>query len=263
MISSKKIFFASDLHLGAPDAVSSLKREKHFVAWLESIKSDAAELYLLGDVFDFWFEYSKAIPKGFSRILGKLCELADAGVVIHYFVGNHDMWMRDYFKEQFGAIIHYQPIIRKLGDRTYFIGHGDGLGPGDHSYKLLKRVFRNGIAQWAFHRLHPNFGIGLADYLSRRSRRKTGHQDAIDHGENEYLLIFARETLQEHPEIDYFVFGHRHLPKIHPIEGNKAYINLGDWISHFTFLQVDSDGPELFRFHADGRCERIAGATVH
>jgi UDP-2,3-diacylglucosamine hydrolase len=240
------------LHLGAPDAASSLQRERHFVRWLDMIKADAAELYLVGDVFDFWFEYRKAVPKGFVRILGKLAELADAGVQIHYFVGNHDMWMRDYFKDQFGASIHYHPVQRELHGRQYMIGHGDGLGPGDHSYKFLKRVFRNRLAQWAFHRLHPNFGIALADYFSRKSRKKTGHLDAIDHGENEYLLIFAQETLKEKPEIDYFVFGHRHLPKYHALENGKCYINLGDWITHFTYMVVDETGPVLYRFPLDG-----------
>jgi UDP-2,3-diacylglucosamine hydrolase len=249
--------------LGAPDAASSLVRERHFVKWLDRIKADAAELYLLGDVFDFWFEYKKAIPKGYSRILGKLSELADTGVTIHYFVGNHDMWMQKYFEEQFGAKIHYHPVTRKIGSRTYFIGHGDGLGPGDRKYKMLKRVFRNPMAQWAFHRLHPNFGIGLADYLSRRSRRKTGHQDAIDHGENEYLLIFAKETLKKTPEIDYFVFGHRHLPKLYAFENGKGYFNLGDWITHFSFLEVDENGPGLFRFLLDGSVESIVAPSTN
>lgn len=249
----KKIYFASDLHLGAPTAAKSLERERHFVRWLDGIRDHAAELYLLGDVFDFWFEYRKAIPKGYSRILGKLAELADAGIKIHYFVGNHDMWMRDYFTEQFGASIHYHPVVREIHGRTYYIGHGDGLGPGDRSYKFLKRIFRNPLCQWAFHRLHPNFGIGLADFLSRRSRAKTGHMDAIDHGENEYLLIFSRQTLKEKPEIDYFVFGHRHLPLFRILEDHRAYINLGDWISHFTYLEVDVTGPCLMRFTADGQ----------
>ena len=261
----KKIYFASDLHLGAPDAASSLVRERHFVHWLDMIKADAAVLYLLGDVFDFWFEYNKAVPKGYVRILGKLAEMADMGIKIHYFVGNHDMWMADYFKDQFGATIHYHPIQETLLGKRYFIGHGDGLGPGDHSYKFLKRIFRNRLAQWAFHRLHPNFGIGLADYLSRKSRKKTGHLDAIDHGENEYLVIFGRETLKESPEIDYFVFGHRHLPQYRSLENGKEYINLGDWISHFTYMVVDADGPSLYRFPLDHKPVRLprTGADTH
>lgn len=238
--------------MGAPDAVRSLERERHFVRWLSHIQAQAEQLYLVGDVFDFWFEYKRVIPKGYSRILGKLCELADAGISIHYFMGNHDMWIRDYFHEQFGATIHHSPILREIYGNTYCIGHGDGLGPGDHSYKLLKRLFRNRLAQWAFHRLHPNFGIGLADYFSRKSRAKTGHKDQVDHGENEYLLIFARTALKENPEIDYFVFGHRHLPKYHALEDGKAYINLGDWISHFSYLEVDAQGPRLLRFLHDG-----------
>ncbi len=215
------------------------------------IKEDASELYLMGDVFDFWFEYKKAVPKGFVRILGKLAELSDAGIKMHYFVGNHDMWMKDYFTDIFEAEIHYHPIVRKLKGKTYFLGHGDGLGPGDKGYKFLKKIFRNPLAQWSFHRLHPNFGIGLADYFSRKSRQKTGHKDAIDHGENEFLLIFAQETLKQQPEIDYFVFGHRHLPKFEILEKDKAYINLGDWIQYFSYLVVDENGPVLYSFDSD------------
>ncbi|MFM2376009.1 MAG: hypothetical protein RLZZ165_1106 [Bacteroidota bacterium] len=206
----------------------------------------------MGDVFDFWFEYKRAIPKGYSRILGKLCEFADAGIAIHYFVGNHDMWLQKYFHEQFGATIHHQPVLRSLAGKNYFIGHGDGLGPGDHKYKLLKKIFRSTLAQWAFHRLHPNFGIGLAEYFSRKSRLQAGYTDAIDHGEREYLLVFAKETLRKNPQIDYFVFGHRHLPKYHALENEKAYINLGDWVIHFSYLQVDANGPRLFRYLMDG-----------
>lgn len=251
MNQEKKIYFASDLHLGAPNAETSLQREKLFVAWLDMIKADCQILYLMGDVFDFWFEYKKAVPKGFVRILGKLAELADQGIEIHYFVGNHDMWMRNYFKEIFAKEIHYEPIIRNIAGKTYFLGHGDGLGPGDRGYKFLKKIFRNPLAQWSFHRLHPNFGIGLADYFSKKSRAKTGHKDAIDHGENEFLLIFAKERLKQQPEIDYFVFGHRHLPKFEELETGKAYINLGDWIQYFSYLVVDSNGPILYAFQLD------------
>jgi UDP-2,3-diacylglucosamine hydrolase len=257
-----KVYFASDLHLGTPSRTGSLEREKHFVRWLEHIRHDAIELYLLGDVFDFWFEYNRAVPKGFVRILGKLAELHDEGVIIHYFAGNHDLWLGDYFTEQFGADIYFEPVVRKYFGRTYYLAHGDGLGPGDHGYKFMKRIFRNPVAQWLFHRLHPNFGIGLADWMSRLSRKKTGDKDAIDHGENEYLLIFSREQLAAQPEIDYFVFGHRHLPRKIEIENEKYYINLGDWISHFSYLEADDSGVRLLHFPADGKPVPLEGSRA-
>lgn len=243
-----KIYFASDLHLGTPDHASSKRREKHFVRWLDMIKEDAQELYLVGDVFDFWFEYKKAVPKGYVRLLGKLAELSDSGIPIHYFTGNHDLWQKNYFPEEIGCQVYYDPIRRNIKGRDFFIGHGDGLGPGDNGYKFLKRVFRSPVMQWMFHRLHPNFGIGLADYFSKMSRRKTGHKDAVDFGEQEFLTVFCRETLKKEPEIDYFVFGHRHLPKELELEPSKFYINLGDWISHFSYLCVSDDKVELLRF---------------
>lgn len=249
---TRKTYFASDLHLGAPDMASSLVREKHFVTWLDRIKADADALYLMGDVFDFWFEYRKAVPKGYVRILGKLAELHDLGIPIFYFIGNHDMWMRDYFTQQFGAEIHYAPLVRDIHGRRFYLGHGDGLGPGDRGYKFLKRVFRNPLAQWAFHRLHPNFGIGLADFLSRRSRAKTGHMDAIDHGDREFLYLHALEVLKDDPEIDYFVFGHRHFPKFRPLNDKAHYINLGDWLRYWTYLEVDDAGVRLMHLPVGG-----------
>ena len=262
MATRNNIYFASDLHLGVPSPAASLQREKHFVAWLEMIKVDAAELILLGDVFDFWFEYNKAVPKGYVRLFGKLAELADLGVKIYYFAGNHDMWMQQYFTEQFGAELHFGPIEKKWHGRHFFFGHGDGLGPGDHGYKFLKKVFRNKFAQWSFHRLHPNFGIGLADYWSRKSRKKTGHKDAIDHGDKEFLWIFANETIAEKPEIDYFIFGHRHLPMVREIQPGKAYINLGDWISHFTYLKISAEEVQLMRYPLGGTPEPFQVATA-
>jgi UDP-2,3-diacylglucosamine hydrolase len=241
----EKIFFASDLHLGAPDPESSLVREKHFVKWLDYIAPQAAELYLLGDVFDFWFEYNRAIPKGYVRIFGKLAELHDRGVKIHYFTGNHDLWLRDYFTKEFGAILYSEPVTVNFGGKNYHLAHGDGLGPGDKGYKVLKRVFRNPLAKWSFHRLHPNFGIRLAHYFSRRSRKTSGERNKVDHGEKEYLIIYSREYLKQKPEIDYFVFGHRHFPRVLELENGKTFINLGDWISHFTFLEVANGKPVL------------------
>lgn len=247
--SGKKIYFASDLHLGVPNYEASLEREKHFVAWLDHIKQDASELFLVGDVFDFWFEYRKAIPKGFVRLLGRLAEIADAGTPIHLFTGNHDMWIFDYLPKEIGLSLYREPIVREWNNQRFYIGHGDGLGPGDHGYKFIKKVFKNPFLQWCFARLHPNFGIGLADYFSRSSRAKTGHKDAIFLGEDkEWLVIYCREILEKE-HYDNFIFGHRHMPlDIKLNEQGSRYVNLGDWISYFTYASFDGKDLDLMHY---------------
>lgn len=257
----KKIYFASDLHLGAPNHEKSLAREKLFVNWLDEIKADAAILYLVGDVFDFWFEYKKAVPRGFVRILGKLAELSDAGIELHYFTGNHDMWVFDYLSKELNAEIHYEPIERVYNNKHFYIGHGDGLGPGDYGYKFIKRVFQNPLCRWAFARLHPNFGIGLADYFSKTSRAKTGDSDAHFLGEDqEWLAIYAREKLAEKHQ-DYFIFGHRHLPLQIKVGEKATYHNLGDWITYYTYGVFDGADFTLKTYpdHADFDFDKIQG----
>lgn len=245
----KKIYFASDLHLGVPSYETSLKRERHFVQWLDLIKEDAAELFLVGDVFDFWFEYRKAVPRGFVRLLGKLAELSDAGIPIHLFTGNHDMWIFDYLPKEIGLELYREPIQREWNNRSFYVGHGDGLGPGDYGYKFIKRIFKNPFLQWSFARLHPNFGIGLADYFSRSSRAKSGHKDAVFLGEDEeWLVIYCRELLQQKHH-DYFVFGHRHLPlDIKLNESGSRYVNLGDWIQYFTYAEFNGEELKLMQY---------------
>jgi len=154
----KKVYFASDFHLGIDARLSSREREKQLVRWLEQIRKDAYSIYLVGDVFDFWFEYKTVVPKGYVRLLGKLAELRDEGIPIYFFTGNHDMWMFSYFEEELGIPIYREPIVREIMGKTFFIGHGDGLGPGDHGYKFIKRVFANPVCQWLFERLHPKIG---------------------------------------------------------------------------------------------------------
>lgn len=236
----KNIYFASDLHLGVPNYQSSLQREKHFVKWLDEVRHDAAEIYIVGDLFDFWFEYKKAVPRGFVRVLGKLAQITDAGIPIHLFTGNHDMWIFDYLPKETGVVLHREPITRQWNGLKFYIGHGDGLGPGDYGYKFIKKVFSNKVLQWAFARLHPNFGIGLADYFSRSSRAKTGDKDAKFLGEdNEWLVIYCKEMLEKQ-HFDYFIFGHRHLPLNIDLKNNDArYINLGDWIKYYTYAVFD------------------------
>jgi UDP-2,3-diacylglucosamine hydrolase len=245
MTHAKKIYFASDLHLGVPDHTSSLVREKKFVSWLDMIKGDAEELHLVGDVFDFWFEYKKAVPRGFVRILGKLAELADSGIPIFWYLGNHDMWIFDYIPKELGVTMLDGEVSREFNGKRFHIAHGDGLGPGDNGYKFLKKVFRSRLCQWLFARLHPNFGIGLADTFSRRSREIEVDKDAVFLGEEkEWLLIHSKEVLKNQ-EVDYFIYGHRHYPLDLEIGEGTRCINLGDWITHFTYAVFDGVNLEL------------------
>jgi len=226
-MTKKKIFFASDFHLGTPDYESSLEREKKIVRWLDSIKEEAEEIYLLGDVFDFWFEYKRVIPKGFVRLQGKIAEITDSGIPVHWFIGNHDMWIFDYIPKELGVNIIRTEIEKTFNGKHFFIGHGDGLGPGDRGYKFLKKVFRNPICQWLFARFHPNFGIGLANMSSKKSRAAKIDADAKFYGEKEMLIQYCRRKLTE-KEYDYFIFGHRHYAMTIELNEKSTYINLGD-----------------------------------
>lgn len=246
-----KIYFASDFHLGAPNYESSLTREKRVVAWLDKIKDDAEEVYLVGDVFDFWFEYRTVVPRGYVRLLGKIAELTDSGIPVHFFIGNHDMWVFDYLPKEIGVKIHRQPIERTYGNKRFYIGHGDGLGPGDYGYKFIKKIFRNPVCQWLFARLHPNFGIGMANFWSKTSRKNTGSDDKKFLGnENEWLAIYSREILEKQ-HFDYFIFGHRHLQMDIQLSENSRYINLGDWIDHYTYAVFEKDELKMHSFKDD------------
>ena len=248
LASNKKIYFLSDFHLGAPDAASSLQREKQVVRFLDEIKNDAAEIFLVGDMFDFWYEYRKVVPKGFTRLLGKLAELSDAGIPMHFFVGNHDMWMKDYFLKELNIPIYFEPKEFERNGKKFLIGHGDGLGPGDKGYKVLKKIFRNPFCQWLFGILPPYFGMGLADYFSRRSRAQTGASEEIFLGEDkEWLIIYSKEVLKE-KNFDFFVFGHRHLAIDHRLSDSSRYINLGDWIHYYTYAVFDGINLQLRSF---------------
>lgn len=244
----KKIYFASDFHLGVPDQETSLAREKRVIRWLDSIEHDAAEIFLVGDIFDFWFEYKHAIPKGFVRLQGKIAQLTDNGIPVHFFTGNHDMWMFDYFPKELGIQLHREPIEREWNGKTFFIGHGDGLGPGDRMYKFLKRCFEAKWTQWCFARLHPNFGIWLANYFSRRSRAATGDTDSQFLGEeNEWLVAYSNEQLRQQHR-DFFVFGHRHLPMDIRLNERSRYINLGEWLHYNTYGVFDGEEMRLEQF---------------
>ena len=242
-----KIYFASDLHLGVPNKEKSLERERLFVQWLNEIKADAEAIFLVGDIFDFWFEYKKAVPKGYVRLLGKLAEISDSGIPIHIFTGNHDMWLFDYLEEEINATIYREPIEVSLKGKRFFIGHGDGLGPGDKGYKIIKKIFENKICQWLFERIHPNLGISIAEYWSKKSRIANGQKDETYHGEKEWLTQFCKEKMNT-IEVDYFVFGHRHFPLEEDLGDNTSYINLGEWVNYNSYAVFDGEKLELKRY---------------
>ncbi|MDD3458263.1 MAG: UDP-2,3-diacylglucosamine diphosphatase [Weeksellaceae bacterium] len=243
----KKAYFASDQHLGAPDDASSLVREKRFVRWLDEIKTDCEYLFLLGDLFDFWFEYKQVVPRGFVRVLGKLAELSDAGIQIYFWTGNHDLWMRDYLEKEIDAVVFRDRKSFVINRSRFFIAHGDGLGPGDKGYKRMKKLFTNKIAQFLFYLLHPDFAVWLGINTSRKNKLISGKEDVKFLGEeSEWLAIYARKKLEmEH--FDYFLFGHRHLPMQIELGGNSTYVNLGDWINHFTYAVFDGEKLKLER----------------
>lgn len=247
-LNQKKIFFASDFHLGVPNAEESRAREKRIIQWLDSIKDEAHSIYLLGDIFDFWFEYKHAIPKGFIRLQGKLAELRDAGIPIIFFTGNHDMWMFDYFPSELDIPIYREPLLLQVGNQKLLIGHGDGLGPGDTTYKILKKFFNSSICQWLFARIHPNLGIGIANMWSRKSRisnMKRGEEFVTK--EQEYLWVYCTE-LEKNTHHDYYIFGHRHLPLDLQIGEHGRYINLGEWVNFNTYAVYDGQHVVLKTF---------------
>lgn len=245
LVPGKKIYFLSDFHLGAPNEVESRKREDRLVRFLNHAKQDAAAFFIVGDIFDFWFEYKTVVPKGFVRLLGCLAQISDAGIPIHIFTGNHDLWMNDYLTKELNANVYFEPKQFKFGGKHFLIGHGDGLGPGDEGYKRLKKVFTNPVCQWLFRWLHPDMGIQLANYFSAKSRAKTGTADEQFLGEDrEWLIIYCKEKAKE-IDVDYFIFGHRHFAIDFKINDRSKYINLGDWIRLNTYGVFDGTTMEL------------------
>lgn len=247
---NKKVYFASDFHLGAGSRDQQILTEKKVVSWLDKVKQDAFAIYLLGDMFDFWFEYKQAIPKGFIRFQGKLAEINDSGIPITFFTGNHDMWLFDYFPTELGIPVIREPQSFYINDRHFFIGHGDGLGPGDFTYKILKQIFNNKLCQWAFGWLHPNLGIGIANYWSRKSRISNEKKQDVYLGEDEWLLTYCKEK-EKTKHHDFYVFGHRHLPLDLEVGENSRYVNLGEWVNHFTYATFDGINLELKSFDED------------
>ena len=248
-----KYYFASDFHLGAPTYESSRAREKRLVAWLDFIKIDAEAVFLIGDVFDFWFEYSTVIPKGYIRLLGKLAELSDAGVQLYIFKGNHDMWVFDYFEKELNAKIISDELIIEKDNKRLFLHHGDGLGKGDAKYKLLKNFFRSSFCQWLFARLHPNFGIGVANYWSSKSRLANSKKEGIKYIEKEksWISQYYEELKTEQGKFDFIIIGHRHFPSKINLADGSTYFNLGEWVNYSSYAVLESGEVKLLEFKLD------------
>ncbi len=231
----KKVYFVSDVHLGAPALKNNKERERAFVDWLDQIKQDASHLFLVGDIFDFWFEYKTVVPRGFTRTLGKIAEISDSGVEVHFFTGNHDVWVFDYLPNELGMILHRNEYRTELSGKKFFLAHGDGLDETDKGYLLLKRIFTSKVLQWLFARIHPNFSLSFGHNWSKHSRVSKGISGEDFKGTtNEGMFIFAESILRKE-KFDYFIFGHRHVLIDRPIGESSRYINLGDWISHFSY----------------------------
>ena len=250
LAAGKKVYFLSDFHLGAPDEKASRVREARIVQFLQTARQDAAAIFIVGDIFDFWFEYKEVVPKGFVRLLGCLAAINDAGIPIHIFTGNHDLWMQDYLTKEIGASVYFSAKEFTFSGKQFFVAHGDGLGPGDEGYKFLKKIFTNPICKWLFRWLHPDWGIKLANFFSSQSRIKTGSSDEIFLGEDkEWLIIYAKELSQTN-KANYFIFGHRHYALDLKISDKARYINLGDWIRSNTYAVFDGNDLELKKWEA-------------
>ena len=245
---SKRIYFCSDNHLGSPNRNLSLEREKIFITWLDQIKTDAQAIFFLGDLFDFWFEYKRVVPKGFTRLFGKLAELSDSGIDLFFFVGNHDCWIGNYFEDELGINVFHKKVDLNIDNYNILIGHGDGLGPGDSKYKFLKLLFRNPILKKLFSFIHPDIGISLGSFLSQKNKILSGSEKVFESEDKEMLFSYCKDVLKT-KYYHFFIFGHRHVPLELDLGNNSKYFNTGDWITHFSYLVYDGNSFNLNYFN--------------
>ena len=244
---TKNIYFASDFHLGSPDHQESRAREDRIVKWLTAIESDCSELFLMGDIFDFWFEYRMVIPKGFIRLQGKLAEMSDKGIKIYFFKGNHDMWVNDYFEKEMGIEIISDEYVMERNGKRFYLHHGDGLGPGDQKYKMLRKIFRNPVCRWLFSIVPPRIGLGIGNAWSSNSRAANPGPEVFLGEEKEWLAIYSKEILKK-AHYDYFIYGHRHLPLDLQLSENSRYVNLGEWLNYNSYAVFDGNELSLNYF---------------
>ena len=239
----KNVYFLSDAHLGSWAIDHGRMHERRLVRFLDSIKHKAAAVYLLGDMFDFWYEHKYTVPKGYTRFLGKLSELTDMGVEVHFFTGNHDIWAYSYLEEECGVIMHRKPITTDIYGKVFYLAHGDGLGDPDIKFKLLRRMFHNTICQRLFSAIHPRWSmwLGLTWAKHSRMKRKNGEEPPYMGENKEHLVLYAKQYMKSHANVDVFIFGHRHIELDLNLSKSVRMMILGDWISQFTYVVFDGD----------------------
>ena len=251
-MAKEKVYFAADLHLGSDVVEDPLTTERRFVRWLDTIRNEARAIYLLGDIFDFWFEYKKTVPRGFTRFLGKIAEMQDAGTEIHFFTGNHDVWMFDYFQQELGIKVHTRPLQTTINGKNFYLAHGDGLGDRSRSFHLIRSIFHNRVCQWLFARLPSRWGIGFAHSWSRHSREKDMACSIPYLGEEkEHLVFYSKQYILEHPEIDYLIFGHRHIMLDLLLNRKTRMLIVGDWMRYFSYAVFDGNELRLEQYNPD------------
>ena len=239
----RPIYFLSDAHLGSRAIPHGRMHERRLVNFLDSIKHKAAAIYMLGDMFDFWYEYKMVVPRGYTRFLGKISELTDMGVEVHFFIGNHDIWCSDYLEKECGMILHRQPLTTEIYGREFYLAHGDGLGDPDKKFKFLRAMFHNRFLQKAFSNIHPRWSIDFGLSWAKHSRLKHDNEGDPEYlGEqNEHLVIYSKEYLQTHPEINFFIYGHRHIELDLMLSKTSRVLILGDWINSFSYATFDGE----------------------
>lgn len=253
-INGKKIYFISDAHLGARFHTDHRAIEKKLVRWLDSVKETASAIFMLGDMFDYWYEYKYVVPKGFIRFLGKLAELSDSGVEIHIFIGNHDVWLFNYLPEEVGAIIHRDVLTVELLGQRFFLGHGDEIDYRSRSFRLLRKLFRNRFCQWLYAGIHPrwSFRFALSWSLNSRKSELKKNQELTYAGEAaEYMVEFAKDYLRTHPDINFFIFGHRHIMLDLMLTKTSRLLIAGDWMKLFSYIEWDGKELSLNQFEVE------------
>ncbi len=252
---TKKIYFLSDAHLGLPPLEKSLEREKLLVRWLNEVRKDAHSIYLLGDIFDYWFEYRKVVPRGFTRLLGKISEITDSGIPVYFFTGNHDVWVFDYLPTETGMKVFSKPLRIEINGKSFFIAHGDGLGSYEKGYNIIKSIFTSRILQWLYARIHPNASASFAHAWSMHSRLSKDAFLPFLGEDKEFQILYSREVLKKE-HFHFFVYGHRHLPLDITIGENSRMICLGDWFYNFTYAVFDGKEMELKSYPVEKRISR-------
>ncbi|MBS0011526.1 MAG: UDP-2,3-diacylglucosamine diphosphatase [Bacteroidales bacterium] len=248
MTADKKIYFASDFHLGLEVGMKPLDREKHIVKWMKSVAGSASAIYLVGDIFDFWWEYKSVVPKGFTRFLGTISELTDSGIEIHFFTGNHDMWISDYLSKECGMTLHTEPLHTELMGKKFYIAHGEGLGSGDRSYKILLWLFRNRMLRKMYSFLHPRIGLAIAHRWTKKSRLAKHHTAELKDPDNESLIKHARQLIRSN-KVDYFIFGHRHIALEYKLATDSTIFFLGNWFDAPAYVSWDGREAVLHMFN--------------